>query len=617
MFYLILIILLVVGTLGVATYGGVMLLQSTQNITDTQANARRLEMVAWNLRNSGAVNTQVVSGSGGVFPRYEGAVYNSITAPDPALFATPFTMNGINFQYCPYTTQAQSGTAVAIQTPGGSNDYKIKYNYLGTSSFNQKIISQTRNSADSANVTVDTHAQSDTMQLVTMPSAGSTTPPQCNALGGSTATNILTATGGSVVAVTARQAWNEQIYSAAKIMSLYVAPATTGDGSGRDVNNYTTLDNAMNIWRAVQPRTMIINFSASTSFTATSATMATANVVNPTTTQLALGNPTGMKLIWVGAGSGSTTVTPTADPILNYTLPYNVDLPVDFEMKGLTFGANTTDFGLVEEKGGNLIIDDVKLNLQKVILKGGNLTSMGGASIATAQNAMDINPASILSLNAPFTYSGSAARGIYLYGGEIHGNSNGALTVYAPNGGDAIYIRSGMLSSDGNIDVYPISGALARGMIIAPAGQVTINQQLTVHSAVTTAAVDVAGFFSIANSGSLLTPDGAAAGVRLVSGGEFNNNGTIGSSNTPAQRPTIGVYDLGGTKISGGLVGTPGNVYATGNCWSGAATPNLFSSSPAEANGSYSTSQTGISDGGSGNYNFLTIDNKSVWLCTR
>ena len=601
MFYLVLIILLIVGTLGVATYGGITMMQAAQGLSDAQTNSRRLEMIAWNMQNSGGIYSPANSAYLG---RLQTATYSAYSIPDPTIFASPYTQSGVNFHDCPYSTVTTNGTTSLIKTPLATNDYTAHYGLLGSTGF--KFITNTRDAANSGAVAADSDAPAGTVQIITSPSANANVPPQCNALTKPNDTTIVP--GGSVVAITARQILNQHIAAASRVMNLYVAASVVGDGSGRDANNAMTLDQAMNVFRTVQPRVEIVNMAAGT-YTATSATFAS--------TGLMPGNPTGIKLVLRGASKTSTFV--------NVSAAATLDLPVDLQIEKMRLGTNnnTTNLTINVQKGGNLIVDTVDFWINKMVLKGGNLTVVGtGANNVNSANTFDIYPASKLQITTTFSYvSKSALTGINLYGGEISDIGSGAgtkLQITVPNVGTGLNVTSGIVNLYSNMSVNAATGTVAKGILILPAGQFYARKgiYLANNPAV---GIDVAGTMSLASGAFITYANGAAVGVRLVSGGEFNLAGgaTIGSGGTA---PTIGVQDKGGTKVGGGSSVSPGIVNATagGACWNFVAVPSAGSSTkPTLFSRSLEgdTTNSSPTDSRQPYVDYLQIDNRSYWTC--
>ena len=596
MFYIVLIIVLVIGTLGVATYGGVMMLQATQGLSDTQTNSRRLEMVAWNLRNNGGV---FWNGNQTYMARDSGAAYAGYSIPSPLRFAQPYTAGGINFHYCPYNPFNVSAGVSTLTTPGGAANYTYS-SYTYGAGFDQYLIAN-------SSIAADSDAPTGTMHVVTMPSPNAAMPPLCNAL--VKPNDTTTVPGGSAVEITARQLLNAQTFNAAQIMNLYVATAVSGDGTGRDAANAMTLAQAMDMWRAVQPRILTINLAAGT-YSADSTVFSSGN--------LTFGNPLGLRLVWRGAGSGST--------IINATGTVAVDLPVDFQIESLALGSTATT--LYTRKGGNLILDGTALTTASVLLRSGTLTTVGAASSITSVNAMEINAISKLSLSAPLSFNTTSSLiGIKLFGGDIRSGgvtSNGTLAITVPTGGTGISVSAGTINLLWDMSVSGAAGAQpARGILAMPAAIISSRANIIVNNNPSVAAIDNAGSLTLYGA-NLRTPNGAAVGVRLISGGEFylGGNGEIGAASPATARPIIGIQDLGGTKIGGGNATVPGKVFATtgGACWNFVAAdstnhastrPTLFSRSK-EGNGEISsptdTAQAGL--------DFLVIDNRSYWTCT-
>lgn len=577
---LLLTIIIGIGIAAVATAGALTLFQSARDGVDQQLLWARMEQAASALRSK----IVIVDGLPAL-PMAE-TTTDSYPAVPTWVTAAALDNNGKRFVYCPFALRDTSaeGTSTTVTGPGYSI---VTYNSAITGSKDYVMgatiptLSGTPSAAPQGLLGVlisfkpkDTYSSSVAVNW-------------CNNLSVS-ASGDITATyssqTGIVYPISVPQGQIQQAFAKRDQVTLYVSTSASGDGTGRNTSNYTTLNAAFAQLAALRPYRAKLYLSSGT-HTLSAITKVDTNGADVYTR----GNLRQIIYDIEGAGSGSTTIT----------LSTNYDLPINTYWKSLTISPSASQTVTVGPNAKMLIQDSVIPNL--VVQKGDAWVS-GTSALNTSLTVTDMGR---LFIKGTVT-SSVPDQGIQIKPGEVHVLPSATWTVTASSNtatpsAPVIVYGGGELSNSGTMTITSNGSTQLKSAInIVPGGRLNMNNAtLTLNSGSSTIAGDgstrkgaivAGGAVYMVNSG-LLFPGGTStsvAGVVLVDGGKlFMHNGSyIGSSSNSSQRPYIGVYDNGGSQVGGSTAGyTSGaagegggarsHVYAnsSGQCWSGNGDP--------------------------------------------
>ncbi len=305
---LIIILILLVAVLGGAGYAVVSSGTTLQATIDKNENMARLETAAQ------TVLTNIVSVTSGSAQYYAVPMPDSNTSPAVPtwLLPTARTVDGTAFLYCPFSNATSGTKATAITTPGGT--YNVNSTTLYSGSQNYVTISDAR----PANAPT-------ALVILVAPAAKNAIVPDCQNINAD-----LTLAGATVRVITEAEVEARRLVNASNGSEIYTAPATTGDGSGRNAANAMPLDTALTYYNYYRPQHQKLNLSggsytvtnAITSFFGTNAT--TANGWPNMSVRNSSLNLT---------GAGANAAIPTQ--ISGVTSPYNPLFPANLSVKNL------------------------------------------------------------------------------------------------------------------------------------------------------------------------------------------------------------------------------------------------------------------------------------------
>ncbi len=242
-----------IGLASAAGYAFLTFTNVSRQTTQLQENQVRMETAASALRAA----MLALNGNGTVFvpDGVAGPSYTQLPATLGVISAAPW---GQPYLYCPMSltgaTNPLTGTANTVTYPGGS--YSVT-DYSGpiTQGLPYVITSPTSviGGGSAASTGYVAFIVSTTGPGQTMPACSSITyvapgASVLNPYGGISVPN------GVVRGVTANFPFTQRVIASTDRTELYVGQASTGNGTGQDVNNQTTLDNAFLIWQSLQPR---------------------------------------------------------------------------------------------------------------------------------------------------------------------------------------------------------------------------------------------------------------------------------------------------------------------------------------------------------------------------
>ncbi|HCM83539.1 MAG TPA: hypothetical protein PKW15_00100 [Alphaproteobacteria bacterium] len=543
MFNILLILVFVGGIVIAAVFAGVTFLQGVRNAQEIQITKQRLVETAARIQSQ----ARYVSGE--------------LALPQGASGSSPYGYNqvptwissharnagGVPFLYCPYRSATGGGTASTVTMPSGTT-YDVNYTN------NASTISQNYVTDGDAPPAA---APSGTVGLLIAAAPQSNQPPDCDDItAASDGTPVVT--GGIVVPIQDNFLNKMKMQTAPTDLRIYINSIASGDGSGRDTNNYATITTAMNMLSYVKPAQVTLYFNSAATFPST--------------------------ISWGGrvhleAASTATTVRISGLVIDEFSM---------VSARNITF---RTDGGVTIN--GELQLHAANLTTNAgaptgANIYGGRLTSFGSNTI-TGNITID-GGGSLTHSNemGTLTISSIGDRGLKIVNGDF---SNDRQTMYlniASANIVPIYIGAGgLISSSGhfyvnNANVSNITG----GMVVDPGGMFSFaggGRYLYVIRPTSYAAY-IHGTLGLVGAGKVQIQNNAPTyGVVLASGGALyvsqNAGGTAIGANNSLYRPTTGLYDNGGNRFIMAGDGSASNIEGSsgGACWGGRSGTNLFS----------------------------------------
>ena len=476
--------LIAIGLAAAAGYAVMSFFEASQTTTLAQENMARLETVAASVR----ANLRAVKLDGIALPPmgntpagdYTG-VPNWIGVPD----RSPWN---VRYAYCPYAPFDYDAT------PGDPLDTTGQVCMTGACAVAQKYNVNIRTmEGGRAYVTAGKPPVDGVVAFIISAAQKATAMPRCDQVvadgrGG------YTVPGGSVKAITTGIAYTQRVFSSSSKVTMYAAAAGTGQGSSPD--DPTTLDAAMSIWQSVRPRVMDIVLKAGDSFTLDAGTLAPAGMTGEDGLTLVLRDDTAdradtaVTLSGVAAGS-----IPARLFIRNITLAAPVGLALTIQQNAL-------------------VVQDAIM--PPVVVNGGDMQVSGMVDfVSLAGVALDIK------------------------GATLFVPSDSVLTASVPSGATAVFLRSGTLRLEGEMDIVGSTGAPAVG-------------------------ISLGGTLDMPSGAKLFyTSNPPNVGIRMADGGTLKlDSGAQAGSGTG--EPVVGVQDVGGLSVFG-----EGAVNALADCWSG------------------------------------------------
>lgn len=584
---LLLTIIIGIGIAAVAAAGALSLFHSARDGVDQQLLWARMEQTAAAIR----AKTLIVDGLP-VLPMAETATDNYPAVPT-WVTAAAFDNNGRRFVYCPFALRdtAVEGTGTTVTGPG----YSV-VTYSSTITGSKTYVIGAVRPAFAGGSTATAAPQGLLGVLISFKPKDTYTAASavnwCNNLSVSAA-GVITATyssqSGVVYPLIAPQGPVQQALAKRDVVTLYASTAASGDGTGRNTSNYTTLNAAFAQLAALRPlrAKIYLNGTPHTLSSITKTDGGGTYVYN-------IGNLQQTIYDIEGAGSGSTTVT----------LSTNYDLPINTYWRNLTLAPAAAQT-VTAPANTKMIIDGAILS--NVIAKQGTVWVRGTSAI---NNSLTVTDMGRVVMNGTVT-SSMPDQGIKIQPGRVDVLSGATWAITATSAASTpsapvIVYGGGILSNSSSTSPAGISitsngsTQLKSAMNVVPGGIVNMNSAtMSLNSGSSTIAGDggtragaivMGGEMFMVGSG-LLFPGGTSsnvAGVVLVDGGKFfmHNNSYIGNSASSSARPYIGVYDNGGSQVGGSTAGyssgangegggARSNIYAhsSGKCWDGNGDP--------------------------------------------
>ncbi len=250
-----------------AGYAFLTFTSSSRQLTQLQENQVRMETATAALRASLlALNSNgVLFAPAGLTPT---GGYTQLPATLGVVSSTPW---GQPYLYCPVSQTgaanplASSGTASTVKSPSGATYATTVYSSSITQNIPYVITNATTNAVanDSGYVAFIVSSLGPGQTVPDCSKVVVTSPTGSNLYGGLSVPN------GSVRGVTAGFPFNQRVIASSDRTEFYVGTTTSGNNSGQDVNNLTTLDNALAFWQALQPRLTTIYLEGGGSYSTT------------------------------------------------------------------------------------------------------------------------------------------------------------------------------------------------------------------------------------------------------------------------------------------------------------------------------------------------------------
>ena len=474
--------IIAIGLASAAGYAFLVFTNSSKQVTYTQENALRMDNAVAGVRASLLALSPNATNGGVLFPPMgvsvsdnQGHTYTTIPNSLGAINTTPW---GQPYAYCPLSQTNTPGlasgggntltTSVSV-TPPDSNPYTVT-TYSGPATANIAYV--VANSGGAGYTTALANAAANGFVAFILSSQGpGQTVPSCDQITFNATTHFVNVPNGVVRGVTAALPYTQRAVASIDRLEIFVGNGTTGDGTGRDASNVSTMDYAMGLWLSLQPRQTDIWITSS------SVGIDTSMNVEDVRTLSGLGENSSL----VFAPSGLATAQLTLGAAATSTA-YELNSAVTFENLTVTVGggtvtatkpltfknvtlAGTSTSTPVNVIGTTLLADNT--SFKNIALTATNSDvelynlSERGASAATTFTASTLNAnASRISFDgqsaATFTFSGNAAANITAIASQI--NIAPLATVLSKASNDGVVLYASNLSVQGTLTMTGQAG---------------------------------------------------------------------------------------------------------------------------------------------------------------
>jgi len=571
-------ILLLIGLVGAivvsVTFAGMTFLQGVQSALDAEITHQRLMDAATQIQSHARTLT-------GTFALPEGSTGSSPYAYNQVPTWITYNArgaNGVPFEYCPYAAANNGGTAGTVTMGDGTTTYAVKYTNSALTNSNNYV-------TDNNGTTTPAAAPTGTVGLLIAAAPNQYYPPNCSSI--SSGTNSYPIVSGGIVAAIGDNYLNKmQIPTAMTDLRFYVSSAATGDSSGRDASNFTTLTNALTIIQALNSASAMI-YVDSTNCTATGTPFPcnVANTINSATT-LSFGTR-----IYVASTSGTAAIEVTGG---NITIDEYSTLALG---NGITLQMGDTGSLNNITVNGTLEMADNSptLTASTIQVYGGKIN---GYSNSVATNTMTFNGnvtidgggrISSVPSSGTMTFNNLGNRGFNLVNGSVlvgnSANLNPSAASIVP-----VFIGAGgnLYAGTGTTEINTVgTNTITGGAVIDPGGRL-------IGTSGTVRVNDVGGAnsYGFYNHGltslynttvSYITSGTLVDGITLASGGRLEFVGSVASTLGAAtpNDPTNGIDDKGGSILATANPTATQTVFGHTNCWpDNSGGTGLFSDSP-------------------------------------
>ena len=505
--------LIAISLAAAAGYAFLTFTSTTRQTIQLQENVARLETATAALRSS----LRALNGNGVLFApmgqvKTDGLSHSYMQLPNTlgVVGAAPW---GQPYLYCPLSqtgtanplTSSPNASSGPVVEPSGASYTTATYADATTSGLPYVITSPTN---------VVNGSQTGYIAFIVSSLGAAQIPPDCSQI--TVGANGPSVSNGIVRGVTSGFTYSQRTVASIDRTELYVGSSTSGDGSGQDASDLTTLPNAVALWKALQPRQTIIYLEGGATYglsddldaedvrpyaegESTSLLIATdpasTSVATLTITgALALTTPTTFQNLAVSVSSAISTVRPLTLKSISMSGPGGA--PVTISSYGapvMISDSNLTNLTLAPSNGNlefyNTSTTATSLSGIQIVANAANVSfnakgsgtynlsntnslsvlnaTLGGISVAsntTVQIVDNTAGVSLVSANlnvaGALTYTGSSALG------GINALDNSGISV--PVGGSVqvsqssgalpygIYLRGSRLALDGRVKTVGI-----------------------------------------------------------------------------------------------------------------------------------------------------------------
>ncbi|HAU29507.1 MAG TPA: hypothetical protein DCW68_05280 [Rhodospirillaceae bacterium] len=468
--------LIAIGLAGAAGYAVMSFFEASQTTTHVQENMSRMETVVSTLR----ANLRAVAMDGVALPPMGDTPVGDYTGVPGWIGVPDRTPWNVRYAYCPYSPDtALSGVMESVVMPDGDS-YEVN---LQTAGDGRDYVLRSESPTISG-----LPSGAGILALVVSSGPKSPIPPSCADVRYENGQFVVA--GGSVKAVTTGIAFTQKVFSSTSKVTLYVDAAGTGQGSSSA--DPADLATAISIWQTVHPRVMEIVMAPGV-YALAATDLSPSSVLPEDAATLVLRDDTASR----------------ADTVLTLSGASGNPIPAQLFVRNITIAGEALTI-----QGHGLVAENAIL--PPVVVNGGSIDVLGMVDfVSDAGPALDIRGATL------FVPPGSV------------------LSATVPSGATAVYLRSGTLRMEGELDIVGSSGNPSVG-------------------------VDLGGTLDMPSGARLLFPSNPPmVGVRMSEGGvlKLASGAQMG---TLSARPDVAAQDVGGLSVFG-----TGHVYATSDCWSG------------------------------------------------
>jgi hypothetical protein len=321
-----------------AGYALLVFSSTTQQTTQVQENSIRLDQAVNALRAS----LLALDNTGTLFAPYgsTSGAYMQLPASLGAVSSSPW---GTPFEYCPVSLISSTGLTTTPQTVTGvSSSYTANVSQGPLTNNNYYVIT-----TSSTPPNLSTAANYGYVAFIVSSLTAGQPVPDCSAI--SISSTGVSVTGGSVRGVTAGFTFTQRVIASTDRMEIYVGTGGasytgTGDNTGRDIHNLTTLPNALAMYEALQPRLTEIYLTGGGTYSLIQDINAQYTGTGPGTRSFAPSEAPA--LIIAGAnGPGVPGSTGPQQATLNITATLNLTTPVTFAYLNITDTVPTASVG--------------------------------------------------------------------------------------------------------------------------------------------------------------------------------------------------------------------------------------------------------------------------------
>ncbi len=464
----------------------------------------------------------------------------SYTQLPPAVGAVGLSPWNQPYLYCPVSQTQASGltsnalntvATAAVQSPSGASYTVGTYTGSATAGVSYVISNTTTNAVPNSTGYV-AFIVSSTGPGQTVPDCG-----QIVVFG-----NSVTVPRGVVRGVKADLPFKQRLAGASDRMEVYVSNQTTGDGTGRDLQNLTVLDYAMNLWLTLQPRQTDIYLTGGLVYAVNSnldAEGPNAPAGSPSYpfaqaqgANLAIETLPGTATASVNLPNALVLTTPTAFVNLQLNAASTLITTAPLLLKNVTYVSSNsgTIFSIV---GTSLSSQNSSFTNTTLSATNSSVEFYNSGVNTTYTNTQVSGTMSRFDFSAPsastytFTANGTGNYPISLSGSSMNVGANATLSV--TNATDSVVLNASTLNVQGTLDLY---GGAAFGALDAFGGStVSIPASGTILAAQTAGAMPYGIFVrgsKVAIDGTLSTTGLNAGAIAIQGDGELTGTNPSG-----------------------------------------------------------------------------------------